>query len=53
MSQETGYHPNVIKRPLAHCERNDVRGAYHRAEYLAERRAMTQTYADTLDDLEP
>jgi hypothetical protein len=46
---ESGFRPDVIERQLAHCERNDVRGAYNRAMYLPERRAMMQQYADMLD----
>jgi integrase len=46
---ESGFRPDVIERQLAHCERNDVRGAYNRATYLPERRAMMQQYADMLD----
>lgn len=46
---ESGLRPDVIERQLAHCERNDVRGAYNRAEYLAERTRMMQQYADMLD----
>ena len=33
---EAGFRGDVIERQLAHCERNDVRGAYNRAEYLPE-----------------
>src|SRR3954463_4007083 len=32
-------------------ERNKVRAAYHRAEYLDERRAMMQRWADYVDAL--
>jgi integrase len=46
---ESGFRPDVIERQLAHCERNDVRGAYNRAEYLAERTRMMEQYADMLD----
>jgi integrase len=46
---ESGFRPDVIERQLAHCERNDVRGAYNRAEYLPERRKMMQQYANMLD----
>jgi integrase len=35
---EQGFRPHVIERQLAHVERNKVRAAYHRAEYLPERR---------------
>ena len=48
---ETGFNPDVIERQLAHCERNEVRGAYNRAEYLTERKRMMQHWADYLDDL--
>jgi integrase len=46
---EAGFRADVIERQLAHCERNDVRGAYNRAEYLSERQRMMQRYADMLD----
>jgi integrase len=45
---ESGFRADVIERQLAHCERNDVRGAYNRAEYLPERRKMMQQWADML-----
>jgi integrase len=43
--------PDVIERQLAHYERNKVRGAYNRAEYLPQRRKMMAWYADHLDRL--
>ncbi|WP_046168921.1 tyrosine-type recombinase/integrase [Chromobacterium vaccinii] len=43
---EEGFDPDVIERQLAHAERNKVRAAYHRAEYLHERRRMMQWWAD-------
>lgn len=46
---EMGFDADVIERQLAHAERNKVRAAYHRAEYLAERRAMMQQWANYLD----
>ncbi|MBF0283870.1 MAG: tyrosine-type recombinase/integrase [Magnetococcales bacterium] len=48
---EQGFRPDVIERQLAHKERNEVRAAYHRSEYLEERRAMMQWWADHLDQL--
>lgn len=48
---ETGFIPDVIERQLAHCERNEVRGAYNRAEYLTERKRMMQHWADYLEGL--
>lgn len=49
---ETGFNPDVIERQLAHCERNEIRGAYNRAEYLPERKRMMQHWADYLDLIE-
>ena len=48
---EQGWRSDVIERQLAHTEQNKVRAAYHRAEYLAERRKMMQAWADYLDKL--
>jgi len=48
---ETGYRPEVIERQLAHKERNNVRASYNQAEYLKERRAMMQQWADMVDDM--
>lgn len=49
---ELGSDADVIERQLAHQERNKVRAAYHRAEYLAERRSMMQRWADYVDELD-
>ena len=46
---ERGFRPDVIERQLAHHEGNAVRASYNRAEYLSERRAMMQYWADQLD----
>lgn len=40
---------DIIERQLAHQERNQIRGVYNRAEYLRERCAMMQWWADYLD----
>jgi integrase len=48
---ELGFNSDVIERQLAHQERNKVRAAYHRAEYLVERRNMMQRWADYVDEL--
>lgn len=45
---ENGYPPDVIERQLAHVEQNKVRAAYHRTEYLPQRRDMMQWYSDFL-----
>jgi integrase len=42
---------DAIERQLAHCERNAVRGAYNRAEYLPERKRMLQWWADYVDSI--
>ncbi|MDA8128095.1 MAG: tyrosine-type recombinase/integrase [Betaproteobacteria bacterium] len=46
---EMGFRADVIERQLAHCERNEVRGAYNRAAYLEERRGMMQHWGNYLD----
>lgn len=46
---EQGWPPDVIERQLAHAERNKVRAAYNRAQYLPERHKMMQAWADFLD----
>jgi integrase len=48
---ELGYPHAVIERQLAHAEQNKVSAAYHRSEYMAERRSMMQAWADYLDGL--
>ncbi|MGD8109948.1 integrase domain-containing protein [Vibrio sp. TRT 17S01] len=37
---EQGFNPDVIEAALAHVDRNDVRKAYNRAEYLEQRRTL-------------
>jgi integrase len=48
---EQGWSPDVIERQLAHAERNKIRAAYNRAQYLPERRRMMQAWSDDLDAL--
>ena len=45
---ENGWPPDVIERQLAHVEQNKVRAAYHRTEYLPQRKEMMQWYSDFL-----
>lgn len=47
---EMGFPPDVIERQLAHAERNKIRAAYNRAEYLPQRRDMMQKWADYLQE---
>lgn len=49
VANERGHRADVIERQLAHKERNEVRAAYHRAEYLSERASLMQWWADYLD----
>ena len=52
MLNEMGkFRPDVIERQLAHSERNEVRGAYNRAEYLPERKKMMQAWAKHVETL--
>jgi len=46
---ETGFRPDVIEKQLAHCEQDEVRGAYNRAEYLPDRVKMMQSWANLID----
>jgi integrase len=48
---EQGWPADAIERQLAHAERDEVRGAYNRAQYLVDRRRMMQAWADYLDAL--
>ncbi len=51
LNESGRWRPDVIEAALAHAERNQVRAAYNRAEYLPERTAMMQEWADWLDRL--
>jgi integrase len=46
---ETGFRPDVIERQLAHVERNKVRAAYHRSEYLEERHKMMDWWGECIE----
>lgn len=49
VANEHGHDRDAIERQLAHVERNEVRAAYHRAEYLDARRRLLQWWADYID----
>nr|MBL8457112.1 tyrosine-type recombinase/integrase [Zoogloeaceae bacterium] len=50
---ELGFRPDVIDRQLAHRERKQVFAAYsHHAQFMKERTAMMQAWADYLDRLQ-
>jgi integrase len=48
---EQGWQPDLIELQLAHAERDEVRGAYNRAQRLDDRRTMMQAWGDYLDGL--
>ena len=46
---EAGFRPDAIERQLAHAERNKVRAAYNRSQYLSERRDMMSWWGNYLE----
>jgi integrase len=48
---EQGARPEVIEVQLAHREKNAVKAAYNKAQYLAERIAMMQRWSDYIEGL--
>ncbi|NKF23242.1 tyrosine-type recombinase/integrase [Solimonas marina] len=48
---ELGWPSDVIERQLAHQERNAVKRAYNRSQYLAKRQKLMQAWADHCDAL--
>tara|TARA_R110002167_G_scaffold344363_1_gene553688 strand:+ start:27745 stop:29010 length:1266 start_codon:yes stop_codon:yes gene_type:complete len=46
---EQGFDPDVIESALAHTDKNEVRAAYNRAEYLERRRTMMYWWSDFID----
>ena len=46
---EEGFPPDIIESALAHSERNTVRKAYNRAEYVERRREMMIWWSEHID----
>ncbi|ENA3135992.1 integrase [Salmonella enterica] len=46
---EQGFPPDVIEAALAHVDKNEVRRAYNRSDYLEPRRPMMQWWADFIE----
>lgn len=46
---EHGFDPDVIEAALAHTDKNDVRSAYNRAEYLQRRTTMMCWWSDYIE----
>jgi integrase len=49
--REQGFNPAWVEIQLAHGERNKVVAAYNHADYIPQRQAMMQAWADYLDEL--
>ncbi|MBG5949107.1 integrase [Proteus terrae] len=47
---EQGFPPDVIEAALAHVDKNEVRRAYNRSDYLEQRRPMMQWWADFIEN---
>lgn len=43
---EQGFDPDVIESALAHSEKDNVRAAYNRAEYLQRRRVLMAWWSE-------
>lgn len=48
---EMNFRPDTIEAQLAHKCADEVRLAYNRADYMAERKDLIQKWADYLDEL--
>jgi integrase len=46
---EAGHRQDVIEAQLAHTSADKIRAIYNRAQYMDERRALMQSWADMLD----
>jgi integrase len=51
LNESGKWNPDAIERALAHSEANQIRAAYHRSNYWAERVEMAQWWSDYLDTL--
>ena len=46
---ETGHDPDVIESALSHIDKNEVRRAYNRAEYLERRRTLMTWWSEHIE----
>ncbi|HRE45599.1 MAG TPA: tyrosine-type recombinase/integrase [Terricaulis sp.] len=51
LNESGQWHADAIERQLGHCDSNEVRRAYARAQYWDERVRMMQWWSDQLDTL--
>lgn len=47
---EQGFDPDIIEAALAHTDKNEVRKAYNRAEYIEQRRAMMAWWSNHIEE---
>jgi len=50
---EAGFDPDVIESALAHVDKNEVRAAYNRAEYIERRKVMMNWWSARIANLQP
>jgi integrase len=46
---EQGFDPDVIESALAHVDKNEVRRAYNRAEYIERRRIIMTWWSEHIE----
>ena len=46
---EHGYDPDVIEASLAHVDKNEVRRAYNRAEYIERRKVLMDWWSEHIE----
>jgi integrase len=46
---EQGFDPDIIEAALAHVDKNDVRAAYNRAEYIERRKLMMTWWSEHIE----
>lgn len=49
VANENGWNLDVIERQLLHRELNEIRAAYHRTTYMANRIKLMQWWVDHLE----
>ena len=51
LNESGKFHTDAIERQMAHTEKNKVKAAYNRAEYLLQRCKLMQWWSDKIDSL--
>ena len=46
---EHGFDPDVIESALSHTDKNEVRSAYNRSEYIERRRPLMQWWSSHIE----